>query len=81
MKEATIEANSKIPLPEPHYLSAKSIKNIHTILSSTLQPRIGIDLGINPDKGLKLPCGEMMRPPIFLRHDEYAAIREELRAD
>lgn len=80
-KEATIEANSKIPLPEPRALSAKSIKNIHAVLSTALQQRVGKDLGLNPAKGVTLPRTEKRRPPMFLRHDEYAAIRAEIPAE
>lgn len=78
LKQATIEANSVIPLPEPRALSAKSIKNIHAVLSTALQMRVGKDLGLNPAKGVTLPRTEKMRPPVFLRHDEYAAIRSEV---
>ena len=78
LKQATIEANSANPMPEPRTLSAKSIKNIHAVLSTSLQMRVGKDLGLNPAKGVTLPRTEKMRPPMFLRHDEYAALRAEV---
>lgn len=61
------------PLPPPEYLSTKTIKNIHGLLSSILEQEVRAGrLARNVAKGITLPRTGRKRQPVFLNTGEFA---------
>lgn len=70
------------PEAEPDYLSAKTIKNAHGLLSSVLRRGVLDDvLDRNVAEGLPLPKGRKKVEPVFLTAGEFAQIYEAVGAD
>lgn len=70
------------PEAEPDYLSAKTIKNAHGLLSSVLRRGVKDDLlAKNVAEGLPLPKGRKKIEPIFLTSSEFAQIYEAVVPD
>lgn len=66
----------------PDYLSAKTIKNAHGLLSSVLSRGVQEDLLVkNVAEGLPLPKGRKKIEPVFLTAGEFAKIYEAVGAD
>lgn len=60
-------------------LSAKSKRNVHSILSAALSEAVDRKLiPGNPAKGIKMPTGETRREPVFLTPEQVEAIAEAI---
>lgn len=77
-KEARAAAQQRWPVPEVKLLSPKSIRNIHAVLSTTLDLQVGNGIEKNPAKGIALPAKRRTREPIFLTRGEYQGILAEV---
>lgn len=67
---------------EPEYLSAKTIKNIHGLLSSVLKHAVQRGrLTANVAEGMKLPRGLKSIEPVFLSHSDFAILLNAVRVE
>lgn len=76
MRTTETLASRRDPTTPPEFVSAKSIKNAHSLLSSVLQHQVEDGtLPGNPARGIRLPTDrQQTREPVFLTRGQVAAL-------